>query len=48
MGYDLIAYFDIDQSEIEQFIKDNNIDRDSYDDGKQISEFYKKSIYQKR
>ena len=35
MGYDLIAYFDVDQDEIEQFVQNNKIDRE---DDEQLTE----------
>jgi hypothetical protein len=43
MGYELFAYFTINQDEIEQFIISNNIDRNDYKQGKLIVEYYKTS-----
>jgi hypothetical protein len=39
MGWDLCAYFDLDQEEIEKFITENNIDREEEEE--KIEEFFK-------
>lgn len=41
MVYDIVAYFNIDQEEIERFIIENNIDKGDWDQGKLISNYYK-------
>lgn len=42
MGYDLVAYYDnVDQKEINDFIITNNIDRDDWDQGNVIANYYK-------
>ena len=40
MGYDLVAYFDIDQDEIDRFIRDNTIDKDDWEQGKFVANYF--------
>jgi len=43
MGYDIVAYFRIDQKQIEDFIVENNIDMDNWwNEGSLVVEYYKK------
>ena len=41
MGYEIYAYFDIDQNQIEEFIQKNNIDRNNWEQTRRVAEFYK-------
>ena len=41
MGFDIYAYFDIDQNQIEEFIQNNNIDRNDWDQTSRVVDFYK-------
>jgi hypothetical protein len=41
MGYDLVAYFDVDQQEIENFIEEHEIDRNDYKSSEKIAGFFK-------
>lgn len=41
MGYDLVAYFDLNQDEIEQFVMENNIDKKNCDQSDMIVDYYK-------
>jgi hypothetical protein len=41
MGFEIIAYYDIDQKDIEQFILANNIDRNSWKQKQQIVDFFR-------
>lgn len=45
MGYDIVAYFRVDQKQIEDFIVENNIDIDNWwNEGKLIVDYYQKDI----
>lgn len=45
MGYDIIAYFRVDQKKIEKFIVENNIDKDNWwNEGNLIVDYYKTAI----
>ena len=41
MGYDIVAYFDVNQKQIEEFIVEKNIDRNKWRQGSLIVEYYK-------
>ncbi len=41
MGHDLVAYFDVDQDDLERFVRDNNIDRNDWNQCKLVSDRYK-------
>lgn len=41
MGYDIYAYLYVNQSKIENFINENQIDRKNYDQRERIVEYYK-------
>lgn len=41
MGYDIVAYFDIDQEEIESFIHKNSIDRSDWNQSNSIADHYR-------
>ena len=43
MGYDIIAYFDVNQKQMDDFIVENNINRDDWwNEGNLMVEYYKK------
>lgn len=41
MGYDIMAYFHVNQEEMEKYITDNNLDKKKYKDCDKISDYYK-------
>lgn len=40
MGWDLLAYFHVDQESLEQFVCENNLDRTDHNDGDIISAYF--------
>jgi hypothetical protein len=42
MGYDIVAYFDVNQEQIEDFIVEQNINRDNWKQGLLVVEYYKR------
>ena len=44
MGYDIVAYFEVDQEKIEDFIVENNIDRRNNQLGSLVVDYYKEAI----
>jgi hypothetical protein len=50
MGYDLLAYFDVDQDAIEKFIQENNIDKNDWKDWRShelICKYYQQNYMDK-
>lgn len=47
MGWDLLAYHDVDQYAIEDFIQTNNIDRHDWDNSDTICSFYAKTYLER-
>ena len=45
MGYDIVAYYNVDQEEIERFITENNINRDNWDECDETVPSYYKEKY---
>jgi hypothetical protein len=45
MGWDIQAYYDVNQEEIEEFINKNNIDREDWDQNDKISSYFKETYF---
>ena len=43
MGYDLLAYIDVDQYEVETIVTENNLDRKDWEAGSLIVEKYQQA-----
>lgn len=41
MSQSLVAYFDVSQADIDRFVKKNNLDTSSWDDGQKIVQYFK-------
>jgi hypothetical protein len=44
MGWDILAYVDIDQSEVEEYIKNAGLDKNEWKHGNTIAEYFRKKL----
>ena len=41
MGWDIVAYYDVEQDQLDNFIEKNNIDKENWDQSDKVSKYFK-------